>query len=180
MKTTVLIAFFGFIIFFTSCRHIPEDKLDFVNSCQDVTDSLYVMRKLNDYITKDTDGNTQNCYIGYHKEFIIDNVNLGDFDELVQGIKPNEDSLKKVYSGDFNRLIKLMAYLKKNHISGYYIDANSHRFVFQYREYEYGDRTSDSRSILFKDEYSDMFKNEYFVKDESEKLILITHNMHGL
>jgi hypothetical protein len=180
MKTRVLITFFGFIILFTSCHNTPEDKLDFVNSCQDVTDSLYVMRKLNNFITKDADGITQNCYIGYHKEFIINSVNLGDFDELVQGIKPNEDSLKKVYSGNFKRLILLMTYLKKNHISGYYIDANSHRYVFQYREYEYGDRTSDSRSILFKDEYSDIFKNEYFVKDESEKLILIIYNMHGL
>ena len=137
------------------------------------------MRKLNNFITKDADGNTQNCYIGYHKEFIINSVNLGDFDELVQGIKPNEDSLKKVFSGDFKRLILLMAYLKKNHISGYYIDANRHIFVFQYREYEYGDRTSDSRSILFKDELVDIFKNEFIVKDKSDKLLLVMYNMPG-
>ncbi|HEY5587667.1 MAG TPA: hypothetical protein VIK86_01785 [Candidatus Paceibacterota bacterium] len=179
MKTTALITLYGFIFLFTSCRFIPEDKLDFVNSCQDVTDSLYVLRNLKDFNTTDADI-TYNCFIGYHKEFIINNVNLGDFDELVQGIKPNEDSLKKVYSGDFKRLFLLMAYLRKNHISGYYIDEDSHRYVFLYREYEYGDRSSDSRSILFKDEYSDIFKNEYFIKDESDKLILVIHNMHGL
>ena len=137
------------------------------------------MRKLNNFINNDADGNTQNCFIGHHIEFIINNVNLGYFDELVLGAKSNKDSFKKVYFGDIGRMILLMAYLKKNHISGYYIDANSHRYIFLYREYEYGDRTSDSRSILFKDEFSDIFKNEYFVKDESEKLILVIYNMFG-
>jgi hypothetical protein len=175
MKKTVIITFFSIIIFFISCRNTPEDKLDFVNSRQDVTDSLYMLRYLKKFIS--TDADVINCYIGYHKEFIINSVNIGNFVELVNGAKPIEDSVKKVYSGNIKRLISLMAYLNKNHISGYYIDYSYHIFVFSYRYYEYGDRTSDSRLILFKDEFVGKVRNEFVVKDESEKLILSIYNM---
>jgi hypothetical protein len=70
-----------------------------------------------------------------------------------------------------------MAYLKRNHITGYYIDYSFHIFVFQYREYEYGDRTTDQRSILFKDEFIGKVRNKFIVKDESKGLILAIYNM---
>jgi len=176
MKKIAIITLFNIFIFFTSCHFPPEDKLDFVNSQQDVTDSLYALRYLSKFISTDV----KNCYIGFHKEFFINNVNIGDFNELTHGANPDEDSVRKVYSGDIRRLISLMAYLNKNHISGYYIDIFSHIFVFSYRKYEYGDRTEDSRSILFKDEFAEIVKNDFIVKDKSEKLLLVIYSMQSL
>ena len=62
-------------------------------------------------------------------------------------------------------------------LDSYYIDKTYHIYVFGYREYEYGDRTTDSRLILFKDEFIGKVKDEFIRKDESKELILAIYNM---
>jgi len=165
----------GIIIYSISCTKLPEDKLEFINSQSDVADSLNTLRDLKCFISKGAD--VTNCYISYHNELTINSMEIGNFDELANGTKVDEAIVKKVYSGDIYRLISLMAYLKRNHIDGYYIDYSYHIFVFGYREYEYGDRSTDSRSILFKDEFIGKVQNEFIVKDESKELILAIYNM---
>lgn len=163
------------IISFTSCRNLPKDKLEFINTQTDVTDSLNTLRDLKCFILKGAE--VTNCYLSYHNKLTINNIEIGDFDELVNGTKVDEEIVKKVYSGDIYRLISIMAYLKKNHINGFYIDYSYHFFVFLYREYEYGDRSTDSRSILFKDEFIGEIKNKFIIKDESKGLILAIYNL---
>ncbi len=165
------------VVFLTSCNSgkMPEDKLVFENSIEDVTDSLLSFKGLANEISRETD--VINCFIDGHDELIIDNVSIGRWDEIVSGGEVDQKVIKKVYSGDFRRLIALMSYLKKNHISGFYKDYSCHIFVFSYRDYEYGDRASDQRSILFKDDFNGNVKDDFIKKDESEQLILAVYNM---
>lgn len=162
-------------IFFRQYQKPPADKLDFINSQDDVADSLNVLRDLKRFIVKGAD--VTNCYISYHNELIIDDTEIGDFTHLVNGGNLDMETVRQVYKGNIYRLISLMDYLNKNHIDGYYIDKIHHIFVFDYREYEYGDRTSDSRLILFKDEFVGKVKSEFIVKDESKELILAIYNL---
>ena len=179
MKKIKLIVLYGIIILSsTSCllgHKYPADKLDFINSQNDVTDSLNTLRDLKRFIVKGAD--VTNCYIGYHNELIINGLEIGDFEAFVSGTKVDEETVKQVYNGNIYRLISLMAYLKKNHINGYYIDYSYQIFVFSYREYGFGDRTTDSRSILFKDEFIGKVKSEFIINDESKELILAIYNM---
>lgn len=179
MKKIKLILLFGIIILsITSCllhHKQPADKLDFINSQNDVTDSLNTLRDLKRFIL--TSDYVTNCYVSYDNELVINYTGIGDFEYFVNGGKVDMETAKQVYTGDIYRLISLMAYLKRNHINGYYIDKTYHIFVFEYREYEYGDRTSDSRSILFKDEFIGKVKDEFVIKDESKELILAIYNM---
>jgi len=175
MKKIISIILCGIIISSISCIRLPEDKLEFVNSQSDVADSLNTLRNLKRFISKGAD--VTNCYIDINNKLIIHDLEIGDFEYLVNGGKVDMKTVKQVYTGDIYRLISLMAYLKKNHIDGYYIDYSYHIFVFGYREYEYGDRTTDSRSILFKDEFIGKVQNKFIVKDESKGLILAIYNM---
>jgi len=162
-------------IFYHIRHKYPADKLAFINSLNDVTDSLNILRDLKRYIV--TGADITNCYISYHNKLTINNIEIGDFEKLVNGTNVDENILKQVYTGDIYRLISLMVYLNKNHINGYYIDYSYHIFVFTYRDNEYGDRTTDSRLILFKDEFIGKIKNEFIIKDESKVLILAIYNM---
>ena len=179
MKKIKLIVLCGIIIISsTSCllRHkYPADKLDFINSQNDVTDSLNTLRDLKRFIV--TIDYVTNCYIDYHNELVINYTEIGDFEHFINGGKVDMETVKQVYTGDIYRLISLMAYLKKNHINGFYIDKSYNIFVFPYREFEYGDRTSDSRSILFKDEFIGKVKSDFIIKDESKELVLAIYNL---
>lgn len=179
MKNIKLILLFGIIIFLsTSCllhHKQPADKLDFINSVDDVTDSLNTLRDLKRFIVKGAD--VTNCYISYHNELVINSLEIGDFEHLTNGGKVDMETVKQVYTGDIYRLISLMDYLNKNHINGYYIDKTYYIFVFGYRKYEYGDRTSNSRLILFKDEFIGKVKSEFIIKDESKELVLAIYDM---
>lgn len=179
MQTIKLMPLSVIIIFLTtSCllnNKQPADKLGFINSQNDVTDSLKSLRNLKRFIL--TSDDFTNCYISYDKKLVINFTEIGDFEHLVNVGKVDMEIVKKVYTGDIYRLITLLNYLNKNHINGYYTDKNYKIFVFGYRKYEYGDRTSDSRLILFKDEFVGKVKSEFIVKDESKELILAIYNL---
>lgn len=133
------------------------------------------MRDLKQFIL--TSDYVTNCFISYHNKLIIDDTEIGDFEHLVNGGKLDMEIVKKVYTGDIYRLISLMDYLNKNHINGYYSDKTYKIFVFDYREYEYGDRMTDSRLILFKDEFVGKVRSKFIVKDKSKEIILAIFNI---
>jgi hypothetical protein len=178
MRNIKLILLLGIILSTTSCllhHKQPADKLDFINSQDDVTDSLNTLRNLKRFIV--TSDYVTNCYVGYHNELIINYTEIGDFEHFVNGGKVDMETVKQVYTGDIYRLISLMAYLNKNHINGFYVDKAYNIIVYPYREFEYGDRTSDFRLLLFKDEFIGKVKDEFIIKDESKELILAIYNM---
>ena len=179
MKKIKLILLFGIItLSITSCllhHKKPADKLDFINSQKDVTDSLNTLRDLKRFIL--TSDDFTNCYISYDNKLVINFTEIGDFEHLVNGGKVDMETVKQVYTGDIYRLISLMDYVNKNHINGFYTHKTYKIFVFGYRKYEYGDRITDSRLILFKDEFIGKVKDKFIIKDESKELILAIYNM---
>ncbi|MDD2797300.1 MAG: hypothetical protein PHV20_01780 [Bacteroidales bacterium] len=161
----MLIALFAYMN-----RNVEIKKIEFVNSVEDVTDSLTTLRNIVNSIPNES--RMHFCYINYNDSVLyVDCKAIGKWAKVSKD-KPVIRMLSSKYKCDFFRIFSLLDYINSNYMFGFYVSDDG-LFSVKYKWKETaGSRAEDKRYIILKQD-SDRIPEDLAIISKNKSLLLL-------
>lgn len=163
-------------IYFWIRPSIYKRQIVFEDSAKSVQDSMIVLQKICESVN---DKDFINCIIipiDGDTTFTFNTVSLGSF----KSVSPSDTAFKNMERADAVKLLSIMTFLSRNHITGIYHDTAIGLWVYPYGTDFYDRNINYIRNLYIwnepKDTLSPSFEYYYKILDRKENIVLLAPN----